>query len=332
MNLSFLPSSLLRSLRRGIGLLLIALGLPAFGAEAAPAPTDCPPLAQAPTPDQVSAAMKTARDRGFFWRIQKDGRTSYLYGTIHVGRFEWLFPGPTLVKAMQASDLVALELDMSDQKVTASLQSGMAKKATQAPLPAELENRLVNQLHLACLPTSLLQQMSPEMLAIALVASSARRDGLDPAYAIDPTFAGVAQALRKPIESLETTDLQLNLLRSGSPQETLDGLDKTLRELEQGKSRRSLLKVSQVWASGDFDQLADYAAWCDCQNSAAEKTEMKQLLDDRNPVMAQRIDVLHAEGKSVFAAVGALHMIGPLGLPKLMGERGYRVERVEFKP
>jgi len=37
-------------------------------------------------------------------------------------------------------------------------------------------------------------------------------------------------------------------------------------------------------------------------------------------------------GKQVFAAVGSLHMIGPMGLPALMAQRGYRVERVEFTP
>ena len=37
-----------------------------------------------------------------------------------------------------------------------------------------------------------------------------------------------------------------------------------------------------------------------------------------------------ATGKRVFAAVGALHMIGPTALPSLLAARGYRVERVEF--
>jgi len=34
----------------------------------------------------------------------------------------------------------------------------------------------------------------------------------------------------------------------------------------------------------------------------------------------------------VFAAVGSLHMIGGLGLPALLQERGYKVVRVDFKP
>ena len=46
--------------------------------------------------------------------------------------------------------------------------------------------------------------------------------------------------------------------------------------------------------------------------------------------MAARIDTLHAEGKPVFASVGSLHLFGEAGLPALMAQKGYRVERVVF--
>ena len=47
---------------------------------------------------------------------------------------------------------------------------------------------------------------------------------------------------------------------------------------------------------------------------------------------AARIDSLHASGQPVFAAVGSLHLVGRLGLPALLAERGYKVERVNFLP
>ena len=56
------------------------------------------------------------------------------------------------------------------------------------------------------------------------------------------------------------------------------------------------------------------------------------MLDDRNPAMAARIDALHSGGQTVFAAVGSLHLFGPQALPALMAQRGYRVERIAFKP
>jgi len=46
--------------------------------------------------------------------------------------------------------------------------------------------------------------------------------------------------------------------------------------------------------------------------------------------MAARIAEWHAEGRSLFVAVGSLHMTGPLGLPALLREKGFELERVDF--
>ena len=43
--------------------------------------------------------------------------------------------------------------------------------------------------------------------------------------------------------------------------------------------------------------------------------------------MADAIGRLH-ENVSVFAAVGALHMVGPQGLPTLLQAKGFKVQRV----
>jgi len=76
--------------------------------------------------------------------------------------------------------------------------------------------------------------------------------------------------------------------------------------------------------------MARFNEWCDCLNTGIEREMMRRLLDGRNPGLADRIDALHRGGRQVFAAVGSLHMFGPLGLPALMEKRGYRVERVGF--
>ena len=72
-----------------------------------------------------------------------------------------------------------------------------------------------------------------------------------------------------------------------------------------------------------------YESWCDCLKTDADRRAMRRLLDDRNPALAESIDALHGGGKQVFAAVGSLHMIGPKGLPALLAQRGYQVERIE---
>jgi hypothetical protein len=306
---------------------------PPAAASAAPPPAaDCPPTARAPSAEERKRATEHARDRGFLWRIRKDGRTSWLYGTIHLARMEWMFPGPQVAAALRASDVVAFELDVTDGPLMARLQQGLSNTArdTVAPLPEDLAVRLRAQLRAACAPAEMLDAMAPEMVGATLMLLSVRRDGLDASYGIDPALAHFARRENKTVVSLETPEQQLRLMTSRSVTDLREGLEKVLRDLEQDRARPLLLRVASVWEEGRAEELARYREWCDCASTAYERATLKAMLDDRNRPMAERIDKLHASGKSVFVAVGSLHMFGPASLPTLMARRGYRVERIVF--
>lgn len=309
--------------------LLILLGSVLL--QAAQAPSTCPPEARTPSPAQVEEGTRNARDRGFLWRATKDGRTSYLYGTVHVGKMDWMFPGPEVLRAVRSSDVVALELDILDADLVRRLQAGTARKPDQA-LPEALNLRLKAQLKAACLPEELLRQAAPEMVATTLTVMAARREGLDPAYAVDAVYAGMARELNKPVSSLETPELQLKLLLGATRAESQETVESALEELESGKASPMLMRMAEVWADGQLGELENYEKWCECLKTETDRSMMRRMLDERNPDLARGIDAIHASGRSVFAAVGSLHMIGELGLPALLAKRGYKVERVDFKP
>lgn len=294
---------------------------------------DCPP-APSPSAEAVARASEQARDRGFLWRIRKDGRSSWLYGTLHVGRLEWVFPGPKVRDALRASDVAAFELDFSDTTLVQRLQDGLGAAARDpaAPmLPDDLAERLRRQLRAACAPLELQQSLPPEMLAATLTLMAARRDGLDAGYAIDPALAQLARREGKEVVSLETPEQQIGLLRSESAAELRESLDKMLDDLERGRVRPLLRRVATAWEQGRAAELSGYRRWCECARTPQERKALTALLDDRNAPMAERIDALHAGGRTVFAAVGSLHMFGAKALPALMAARGYEVTRVELQ-
>ncbi|MBX3626917.1 MAG: TraB/GumN family protein [Rhizobacter sp.] len=310
--------------------LLLATALALHARAATP---DCPPT-PSPSPEAVARASEQARDRGFLWRIRKGGRTSWLYGTIHLGRLEWVFPGPQVTDALRASDVAAFELDFSDPALVQRLQDGLGAAARDpaAPvLPDDLAARLRRQLQAACAPLELQQALPPEMLAATLTVMAARRDGLDAGYAIDPALAQLARREGKEVVSLETPEQQIGLLRSESAAELRESVDKMLGDLERGRVRPLLRRVATAWEQGRAAELSNYRRWCECARTPQERQALKALLDDRNGPMAERIDALHTGGKTVFAAVGSLHMFGPAALPALLAARGYEVARVEFQ-
>jgi uncharacterized protein len=293
-------------------------------------PASCPPEAKELTPSQIETGLRDARDRGFLWRITKNAQTSYLYGTLHIAKRDWAAPGPKIMQAIKSSDTVALELDLQDPTLLKAMQIQLAT-LQRHELPTPLQQKLKNQLEQACMPTSLVEALTPEMITYSLIAAAARTEGLYPQYGIDKIHGGMAHRMQKKVVSLETPELQLKLLHGQNASETTAMVEQTLSDLENPGLKKMLLRMSDMWEKSRLDELNSYQSWCECVKTPLEQAQLKRMLDDRNPALAEKIDTLHISGKRVFAAVGALHMTGAMGLPKLMVEQGYKVERVDFK-
>ena len=317
---------LLRLLLPCFAALAAAIAAPAAGQTAA---SICPPPPLPLTPERAEAGMKAAKDHGFLWRLTKDGRSSYLYGTIHAARPEWMFPGPTIMEAIAASDIVALELDVLDREVQRRLAASIGDRRGEA-LPPALQRRLEKRMAVECVDAAAFARLSPEFQIASLSVLAARADGIDPSYAIDLVLASVARNLDKTVFSLETPESQMQALQMPTPAETIAFVERGLSDLESGRVRPLLNRVAKIWTEGDYAELSRYERWCNCVRTAGERAAMQRLLAGRNPALAEGIDALHASGKRVFAAVGSLHMIGPSGLPTLLRQRGYKVEQGDF--
>lgn len=313
------------------GLLVLAAVAAVAGGHASAAPAQepaqgCPPAAQL-TPEVIQAATAQARDRGPLWRITRDGRSSYVYGTLHVGKAQWLAPGPQIRQALRETDTLALELDPLDEALQADMAAAFARRAP-VPLAPELLARLKKLWAAECLPVEAMDRMPVEMQLATLAVMSGRRDGFDVAYGSEIMLAAFARGAGRPVVSLENAALQLKALLAQDDAEAQAMVREGLDELEDANALAVLLKTARVWEAADLDELERYTLWCACFRTELERKMMKRLLDDRNPGLARRIDELHAANGKVFAAVGTLHMIGPQGLLALLAERGYAVRRM----
>lgn len=288
---------------------------------------DCPPTPQPPSPEQMQKLQAEAKDRGALWKLKKDGRESWLYGTVHMGRVEWAFPGPKLMQALQASQVLALELDLSSPDFLPQWQKAQAE-AQPLPLTPRDQERLDAQADAACLPRAALAQLHPVMQAITYISLSARRDGLDPSFAQEGMLLGFARATGRPVVALETVAGQLGLLLPKDERKARWLMRQSLDTLENGESRSTMRRLGDAWAAGDLDTLGSPTKLCQCKVSADELEFQRLLNDERNPHLAQRIAEEHAKGKPLLAAVGLLHMTGAKALPGLLQGLGFEVERV----
>jgi uncharacterized protein len=301
-------------------LLALALGRCAIAA-------DCPPPPPAPSAAQWQAAQREARDVGLLWRLSKDGRDSWLFGTIHVGKLAWSAPGPALRQALARSSVMALEIDPTDPQLADQLQQALRDAPAADP---KLRARLQALAAAACLDADALQGQHPMLQLMMLTLLQARRDDLDAAFAQELMLAAAARAAGLRIVALESAQQQIAALLPPDPLQMQRLLDQSLAQLEHGRASAVLRRLAEAWAAGDLEALERYAEWCECADSDEQRAWLRRLNDDRNAHLAAGIDALHASGQQVFAAVGALHMTGPQALPALLQQLGYKVQRVGF--
>lgn len=305
------PTTWFQRLRRGCWLALLCSTVHAA----------CPPPPALPSAEQATAWAAKAPDRGVLWRISKGGHSSYLYGSLHVGRADWAYPGPALRAAWAATEVLAVELDPVD------VMPALAAMPREAPLPAPLARRLEVQAQAACLPPGALGAL-PAMLQLStLVLMQARHDGFDAGFGQDVMLLAWAKADGRPVQSLESVQEQLEAL-SPPPAELQAVVDGSLRQLQRGQVRGPLRRLAEAWARGDLKTLADYPRWCVCADSPTERAWMARVNDGRNGPLAARITALHDAGQRLLVAVGALHMSGEQALPRLLAAEGFTVEAV----
>jgi uncharacterized protein YbaP (TraB family) len=293
---------------------------------------DCPPPFTPPTQAELAQLARTAQDRGFLWRIEKNGVTSYLYGTLHVQKRDWFGLGPRLRQALQSANALALELDPGDPEILKQLAPPPADAPVNTALPEPLRERLHARMQTECVdsPTEqALQKQPPQMQLLALDLLVARRGNLQAAFGSEITLAATARSLGKPVVSLETVAEQLDALQLTATDAELAALvAQGLDELDSGAALRVATRLAAAWAASDDAPMLNYKDWCECLQTEAERTQFKHLLDERNPRLAGRIDALHGQRGPLLVGIGALHMFGPGSLPELLQARGFTVARV----
>ena len=85
--------------------------------------------------------------------------------------------------------------------------------------------------------------------------------------------------------------------------------------------------VARAWARGD-DQEVERIVYRSMYQSPQLSTYYERMLLGRNESMTQRLASLARDGKLRFVVVGAGHMVGERGIPVLLRDYGFRVDRV----
>jgi hypothetical protein len=280
----------------------------------------------------VAAGNVLAQKAGaapLIWEVRSAGNAVYLLGSIHLGRRDMYPMGPVVEKAYQASKIVALEADPTNQQaVMAAISSSLYQppETLQKNLPASLMARLSGTLERYGIPLEQAQMMKPFLVAITLASIEYVKAGFDPSLGVDMHLAGRAKQDGKPLVELESFEGQMALMNnmSGRLQENL--LQVTLDSIDKGEIPALVDSMINAWKAGDGMKLQDAVSAEERKLPAALAQEFhRKLMTDRNIAMAGKIETMLKGSDAHFIAIGAAHLLGQDSVLQMLSEKGYRV-------
>jgi uncharacterized protein YbaP (TraB family) len=267
------------------------------------------------------------------WRALRanGGEAFYMIGSVHLGRSSMLRFSSAVDDAYRRSAELVLEIGANELRpeVAARLADRYGTIAPPETLHDWVSRETIAALtrYLAPRKESLSRYLSmqPWFIAQQIEASSAAHFGLDPAFGVDRHFANRA-GRSKPVVGLETAESQIQVLawlpRATQEQLLLDALAR-VRDSRYGSEG-----IARAWARGD-DREVERIVYRSMHESPRLSTYYERMLFGRNESMAQRLASIARDGKLRFVVVGVGHMVGERGVPALLRDYGFRVDRVD---
>src|SRR5437868_8167174 len=232
--------------------------------------------------------------------------TIYLFGTFHAldSKTEWF------------NDQVKVAFEKSDELVLETLLP------EGPPKPLALKGPLAPPVALRMPVASSASFLATTRMAI----SAGRAQGMQVGNGADMVLRRVAEAEGKPVEGLETLQLQINMFnrmpassatvapRAGQPVEvtSIAGLSRAMGDMQA------------AWKRGDqsvFVHMLD-------QLKEASPDTYRMMFTERNDRWADWIRARMQAPGTVFVAVGAGHLAGPDSLLVRLAQRGIPSQRV----
>jgi hypothetical protein len=276
----------------------------------------------------AAALADSAASPVTMWMAEGASNRVYVLGSIHLLRAQD-HPLPRVIgEAYDDAETLYMELDMDDLDpllMQATINRlGMLEEGTS--LREVMGDELYAEAAILAtgleIPLEMLDRTEPWFAAITVEQLMLARVGFNPAYGVEMHLLKKASADGKEILGFETVEQQLGYLDGLSLEAQRALLMQTLTESAAiGEIMDDLILA---WRSGDIGYLE--------QTLLDDVSGYPELYDaivaDRNRLWVDTIDELLDDGEDYLVIVGALHLVGEDGVPRLLEQRGVRITQM----
>ncbi|MBL8200741.1 MAG: TraB/GumN family protein [Chromatiales bacterium] len=262
------------------------------------------------------------------WELTGTSNRIMLLGSIHFLRAGDYPLAPAITAAFDQADIVLMEIDMDDLDPVASAKTvaALAQDARGRTLPELLgpdawtaASAEARKLGLDLAPMT---PFEPWYAAVVVTQLRLAQLGFDPSLGVESRMAADAQRKGKEIRGLETLESQLGALDSLSADAQRQFLQSTLEEAgEVGDMADDMIAA---WKAGDVRALD-----ADLLGGVREQPEVyRALIVRRNEHFAKAIRELLDGDENYLVVLGALHLVGPDSVLRLLERDGVASRQV----
>jgi uncharacterized protein YbaP (TraB family) len=262
-------------------------------------------------------------DYGLLWQVASPGgKTSYLFGTIHVDDPAVINLPTPVTRAFNKSQSLTLEL-LPDPGLAMQSAGAMLfqDNRTLASVAGDsVARRSIKAMAARGMPEEMVMRMKPWAVMMTLSVPENKTGQF-----LDFRLYERAKKNGMRTHALETYAEQVGVFENMSMSEQVSMLKHTLNELDTLPG--FFQKLKRAWLSRDLKAMQNISDEYMPANDPTSQKLMQGLLDERNHKMLTRLQPRLKEGNA-FIAVGALHLPGDKGLITLLREQGYTVTAV----
>ncbi len=263
-------------------------------------------------------------EKSLLWKISGNGleKPSYLFGTMHVV-CEINFDDD-IIKALDETSQMYLEIDMDDPKLQATMMKGMMMKdgVTLSSLITEEDAIIVNDFLKTNIGTSLkfVDKFKPFMISSMFIPKL-----LDcPMKSIEMELVKMSKEQQEEIFGLESVEDQILVFDKIPYKIQAEELVKTAKD-NMTSDKAEIKKMLAIYEDEDIEGMLEIMN--ESENIISSEFD-DLLLNDRNSNWIPIIEKV-SKDKPTFYAVGAGHLGGEKGVIKLLRKKGYNVEAVK---
>lgn len=263
------------------------------------------------------------------WQVDGDQNRVYLLGSIHLLRESDYPLSPLIYDALDDAEVIYMELDfddldaMNDQMLANQMGLFQDGESLASFLGRERYAEAARLAESAQIPLQLLDKAEPWYAAIQVELMMLMRLGFNPMFGVESHLAENASEQGKEILGLETTQQQLELLDNLSAESQIDMFMQTLEDSPELADTMDLL--IEAWHNGDMSVLEENML----EDMQAHEELNEVIVVNRNRDWAEQLSALLDDSEDYLVVVGALHLIGEMGVPSLLKERGYTVTQLQ---